>query len=65
MSRIINAEAIQNAYRAKKRAAEEGADTDVAGKKAKRRKKDDSSAGKNSLKIKPGESLKHFKRQVQ
>ena len=64
MARIINAEAIQSAYRAKKRAAEEGGDDgDGDGKKRKkRRKEEESAAARNSLKIKPGESLKHFKR---
>lgn len=64
MARIINAEAIQSAYRAKKRAAEEGGDDgDGDGKKRRKRKKEEeSAAARNSLKIKPGESLKHFKR---
>ena len=61
MSRILNAEKIQNSWREKKRKLEENDDPSAV----KRRKAMDDGEGSTSrkaLSIKPGESLKHFSR---
>lgn len=64
MTRILNAEATQRAWRERKRSlADEGGD----GEGAKRKKRKTSNGHENQAKqsgfqIKPGESLKHFNR---
>ena len=67
MARILNAEATQKAWKEKqKRACEDG--MMGGGARKRRRMQGDSSeealSYKNKMKIKPGETLKHFKRYV-
>ncbi|KAH8116269.1 hypothetical protein DFH11DRAFT_1687910 [Phellopilus nigrolimitatus] len=65
MARVLNAESIQNAWREKKRALALNESEGGEGGKRKRRKTDDGAVSKTELKIKPGESLKHFRRRVE
>lgn len=66
MARILNAEEVQKAWREKKRSlTEDDGNTDGNGGKRKKRKTDNAGEAvpsKSALKIKPGESLRHFNR---
>lgn len=68
MARILNAEAVQNAFRTRRKAglveggkANSGDNKRVAGNKRKRGVEEEDKS-KQELKIKPGESLAHFRR---
>lgn len=65
MTRVLNAELVQNAWREKKRALERDDNGVAEGSgKRKKRKTESGPAAKPEIKIKPGESLRHFKRSV-
>ncbi|EJD02864.1 uncharacterized protein FOMMEDRAFT_107879 [Fomitiporia mediterranea MF3/22] len=65
MARVLNAEIVQNAWREKKRALDSETGGVESGSKRKKRKTEGGGTEKAEIKIKPGESLRHFKRRVE
>ncbi|KAL5485304.1 hypothetical protein ACEPAI_7946 [Sanghuangporus weigelae] len=61
MARVLNAEMVQGAWKEKKRSMEGEGDRAGGGKK----RKIASASSKTEIKIKPGESLRHFKQRVE
>ena len=64
MARVLNAESVHNAYKLKRKAdqSEDGPRNEKAGRKKQRLGAEGTSKNAEELKIKPGESLAHFRR---